>query len=133
MSDFYDELKSDTSAVDKFYSRQYVAVYMRTSYYTHCVSSEKKAEIERERTGNRDVDKVESDTQRKLISEMNKHGRNGLGFSAVFMALAVLEFVFASSGIMYACTAAGWCNKRTYNPQSKSVITVHHSRATGLL
>lgn len=133
MADFYDELRSDTSAVDKFFSRQYVAVYMRTSYYEYCVSRAKKDEIEIERTGIREIVRKEQDAQNKVLSEINRHGERGLGLAAVFMVLAVLEFLFASSGIMYACTAAGWLNKKTHNPMGKSSVTIHHSRASGLL
>lgn len=133
MGDFYDELKSDASPVDDFYSRQYVAVYMRTNYYTHCVTAETKEKIEVERTGDINIVKDEVDDQNKVLSDIQRHGRKGLGLSAVLVALSVLEFVFASCGVLYACTAAGWLNKKRYGPVDKSVVTVHHSRASGLL
>lgn len=133
MADFYDEVQSDTSAVDDFFSRQYVAVYMRTYYYENCVSRAKKEEIEIERTGIREIVRKEQDTQNKVLSEINRHGEKSMGLAAVFMVLAALEFLFATSGVMYACTAAGWLNKKTHNPLGKSSVTIHHSRASGLL
>ena len=130
MSDFYDEITSNAKPVDDFYSRQYIAVYMRTAYYEHCVSSAQKAEIERERTGYLDVNQVEDDEEVKLLSEMPIHGRKGMALAAVIMCLAAFEFVFACASVMYACTAAGWLVKKSGNVTGKSSVTVHHSQAS---
>ena len=133
MSDFYDEITSDDSPVDGFYSRRYVAVYMRTSYYQSCTSDDLKAEIEKERTGNQDVDSLEQDHEIKLLSRMRIHGRKGLGLAAVIIVLAAVEFVFACSSVMYACTAAGWLIKKPENVPPRSNVTIHHSQASQVL
>jgi hypothetical protein len=129
MADFYDEIKSDTSPVDNFYSRRFIAVYMRTHYYESCVSTARKEEIERERTGYLNVENEEQDEEFKLLSEMRIHGRNGLGFAATMMGLAALEFVFACASVIYSCTAAGWLVKKSTNAPAKSQVTIHHSQA----
>ena len=106
---------------------------MRTSYYGSCVSATRKAEIEKERTGYLDVENVEQDEEIKLLSEMRIHGRKGLGFAAVIMGLAALEFVFACASVMYSCTAAGWFVKKSENVPARSNVTIHHSQASQVL
>lgn len=133
MSDFYDEITSDDSPVDGFYSRRYVAVYMRTSYYQSCVSASVRAEIEKERTGNQEVDAVEQDHEVKLLSEMRIHGRKGMGLAAVIIVLAAVQFVFSCSSVMYSCTAAGWLVKKPTNAPARSNVTIHHSQASQVL
>jgi hypothetical protein len=133
MSDFYDEIVGDTSSVDEFYSRRYVAVYMRTSYYQNCVSASEQADIEKIRTGYLDVVTFDPEGERKLLSEMKIHGRKGMGMAAVIICLAAFEFVFACASVMYSCTAAGWFVKKSANAPAKSNVTIHHSQASQVL
>ncbi|XP_028412754.1 uncharacterized protein LOC114535659 [Dendronephthya gigantea] len=133
MSDFYDELNSNANPVDDFYSRRYVAVYMRTYYYEHCVSDKRKAEIEKERTGYSDIVVIELDEENNLLIEMTLHGRKGLGLSAVIMFLGAIEFVFACFSVMYSCTAAGWFIKKPEDTPARSSHTIHHSQASQVL
>lgn len=133
MADYYDELKSNADPVDEFYSRRYVAVYMRTYYYENCVSAKRKAEIEKERTGYSDVVVIELDEENNLLSEMALHGRKGLGLAAVILFLGAVEFVFACFSVMYSCTAAGWFIKKSENAPAKSSHTIHHSQASQVL
>jgi hypothetical protein len=106
---------------------------MRTSYYKNCVSTTRKVEIERERTGHQDVLNLEPDEENKLSNEMKIHGRKGIGLAAAIMVLAAFEFVFACSSVMYSCTAAGWFIKKSANAPARSNVTIHHSQASQVL
>ena len=130
MADFFDEMTSNNSPVDRFYSRQYVAIYMRTHYYRHCTSSAIREEIEKERTGIRNIVEDEKDEERNLLIDMEIHGRKAIGFAATLLCVGAIAFIFATSSVMYACTAAGWFIKDTGDAPSKSSVTIHHSQAS---